>query len=106
MYTMRFFAPKRNMSDNIQTDTTYNFIVALAFLQMFNLLRERADNVHGGRPLCRIKKYASWKPVPILLYFSEQANKSELTKECSSGWKKRIADAARLIPVVRPAKGN
>ena len=31
------------------TDSTYNFLVALAFLQMFNLLCERADNVHGGR---------------------------------------------------------
>ncbi len=31
------------------TDTTYNFIVALAFSQMFNLLCERADNKHGGR---------------------------------------------------------
>jgi type IV secretion system protein VirD4 len=31
------------------TDTNYNFIVALAFSQMFNLLCERADNVHGGR---------------------------------------------------------
>ena len=27
----------------------YNFIVALAFSQMFNLLCERADNVFGGR---------------------------------------------------------
>ena len=31
------------------TDSTYNFIVALAFTQMFNLLCERAGNVHGGR---------------------------------------------------------
>ena len=31
------------------TDSTYNFIVALAFSQMFNLLCERADNVHGSR---------------------------------------------------------
>ena len=31
------------------TDTTYNFLVALAFSQMFNLLCERADNVFGGR---------------------------------------------------------
>ena len=31
------------------TDTTYNFIVALAFSQMFNLLCERADNKYGGR---------------------------------------------------------
>ena len=31
------------------TTPTYNFIVALAFSQMFNLLCERADNIHGGR---------------------------------------------------------
>ena len=31
------------------TTKTYNFLVALAFSQMFNLLCERADNVHGGR---------------------------------------------------------
>ena len=32
------------------TDSTYNyFLVVLAFSQMFNLLCERADNVHGGR---------------------------------------------------------
>ena len=31
------------------TTPTYNFLVALAFSQMFNLLCERADNVHGVR---------------------------------------------------------
>ncbi|MEN6314050.1 MAG: type IV secretory system conjugative DNA transfer family protein [Clostridiaceae bacterium] len=31
------------------TDATYNFIVALAFSQMFNLLCERADNKYSGR---------------------------------------------------------
>ena len=31
------------------TTQTYNFLVALAFSQMFNRLCERADNVHGGR---------------------------------------------------------
>ena len=31
------------------TDSTYNFLVALAFSQMFNLLCERADNFHRGR---------------------------------------------------------
>ncbi len=31
------------------TTQTYNFLVALAFSQMFNLLCERADNVYGGR---------------------------------------------------------
>jgi len=31
------------------TTQTYNFLVALAFSQMFNLLCERADNKYGGR---------------------------------------------------------
>ena len=31
------------------TDTTYNFLVALAFSQTFNLLCERADNKYDGR---------------------------------------------------------
>jgi len=31
------------------TNITYNFLVALAFSQMFNLLCERADNKYGGR---------------------------------------------------------
>jgi len=31
------------------TNPTFNFIVALAFSQMFNLLCERADNKYGGR---------------------------------------------------------
>lgn len=31
------------------TDMTYNFIVAMAFSQMFNLLCERADNKYSGR---------------------------------------------------------
>ena len=41
---------KRRCSSLFPTRTqTYNFLVALAFSQMFNLLCERADNVHGGR---------------------------------------------------------
>ena len=31
------------------TDSTFNFIVALAFSQLFNLLCEKADNVYGGQ---------------------------------------------------------
>ena len=37
------------------TDTTYNFLVALAFSQMFNLLCERADNTYGGRLLSHVR---------------------------------------------------
>jgi type IV secretion system protein VirD4 len=31
------------------TDTTFNFIAALMYSQLFNLLCDRADNVYGGR---------------------------------------------------------
>ena len=34
------------MSD---TDGTFNFLISMIYTQMFNLLCERADNVHGGR---------------------------------------------------------
>jgi len=37
------------------TDSTYNFIVALAFSQMFNLLCERADNKYSGRLPCHVR---------------------------------------------------
>ena len=45
-------APRRGKEQIVyisDTDTTYNFLVALAFSQMFNLLCERADNTYGGR---------------------------------------------------------
>ena len=52
------------------TDSTYNFLVALAFSQMFNLLCERADNVHGGRlPVhvrCLIDECANIGQIPKL----------------------------------------
>ena len=31
------------------TDSTFNFVVALMYSQLFNLLCDRADDVHGGR---------------------------------------------------------
>jgi type IV secretion system protein VirD4 len=37
------------------TNTAYNFIVALAFDQMMNLLCERADNKFGGRLPCHVR---------------------------------------------------
>ena len=52
------------------TTPTYNFIVALAFSQMFNLLCERADNVHGGRLPHHVRvlwdEAANTGPVPSL----------------------------------------
>ena len=49
------------------TTPTYNFIVALAFSQMFNLLCERADNVHGGR-----------LPHPVRVLWDEAANTGQV----------------------------
>ena len=31
------------------TDSTFNFLIAMAFTQLFNLLCEKADDVYGGR---------------------------------------------------------
>ena len=44
------------------TDTTYNFLVALAFSQMFNLLCERAVNTYGGRLPYHCLLYTSPSP--------------------------------------------
>ena len=60
------------------TTQTYNFLVALAFSQMFNLLCEQADNVHGGR-----------LPHHVRVLWDEAANRSEerrVGKECRSRW--------------------
>ena len=31
------------------TDDTFNFVVAIMYSQLFNLLCDKADDVHGGR---------------------------------------------------------
>lgn len=33
------------------TDDTFNFVVAIMYTQLFNLLCDKADDEHGGRPL-------------------------------------------------------
>lgn len=53
------------MSD---TDSTFNFLISLCYSQMFNLLCERADDVHGGRlPVhvrCLIDEMANIGQIP------------------------------------------
>ena len=53
------------MSD---TDTTFNFLISMVYSQMFNLLCERADDVHGGRlPVhvrCLIDEFANIGQIP------------------------------------------
>ena len=53
------------MSD---TDASFNFLISMAHSQMFNLLCERADDVHGGRlPVhvrCLIDEFANIGQIP------------------------------------------
>lgn len=55
------------MSD---TDTTFNFLIAMIYTQMFNLLCEKADDVYGGRlPVhvrCLIDEAANIGQIPNL----------------------------------------
>ena len=44
------------------TDTTYNFLVALAFSQMFNLLCERADNTRSEERRVGKECRSRWSP--------------------------------------------
>lgn len=53
------------MSD---TDASFNFLISLAYSQMFNLLCEKADDKHGGRlPVhvrCLIDEFANIGQIP------------------------------------------
>ena len=48
------------MSD---TDTTFNFVIAMLQSQLFNLLCDKADDVYGGS--CPSMCGASWTSSPI-----------------------------------------
>ncbi|MEA5151328.1 MAG: type IV secretory system conjugative DNA transfer family protein [Oscillospiraceae bacterium] len=49
------------------TDSTFNFLIAMAFTQMFNLLCEKADDVYGGR-----------LPVHVRCLWDEAANTGQV----------------------------
>lgn len=49
------------------TDNTFNFLIAMAFTQMFNLLCEKADDVYGGR-----------LPVHVRCLWDEAANTGQV----------------------------
>ena len=53
------------MSD---TDSSFNFLISMAYSQMFNLLCEKADDEHGGRlPVhvrCLIDEFANIGQIP------------------------------------------
>ena len=55
------------MSD---TDSTFNFLISMAYTQLFNLLCEKADDVYGGRlPIhvrCLIDEMANIGQIPNL----------------------------------------
>lgn len=49
------------------TDSTFNFLIAMAFTQLFNLLCEKADDVYGGR-----------LPVHVRCLWDEAANTGQV----------------------------
>ena len=49
------------MSD---TDTTFNFVIAMLQSQLFNLLCDKADDEYGGS--CRFMYGVSWMSSPTL----------------------------------------
>mgnify|MGYP002226595401 CR=1 FL=1 len=51
------------------TDDTFNFLVAIMYTQLFNLLCDRADDVHGGR-----------LPYHVRLLLDEFANIGQIPK--------------------------
>lgn len=51
------------------TDDTFNFIVAMMYTQLFNLLCDKADNVYGGR-----------LPIPVRCLLDEFANIGKIPK--------------------------
>ena len=55
------------MSD---TDATFNFLISMVYIQLFNLLCEKADDVYGGRlPVhvrCLIDETANIGQIPNL----------------------------------------
>ena len=51
------------------TDDTFNFLVSMAYTQLFNLLCDKADDVYGGR-----------LPVPVRCLIDEAANIGQIPK--------------------------
>lgn len=70
------------MSD---TDATFNFLIAMIYTQMFNLLCEKADDVYGGR-----------LPVHVRCLIDEAANIGQI--QISKSWW-RPSEAVRFPPV-------
>ena len=82
---------KRRFSLSFRHHSTYNFLVALAFSQMFNLLCERADNVHGGRLPHHVRvlwdEAANTGQVPQLEKLVAVIRSREVSVRCStSSW--------------------
>ena len=79
------------------TDSTYNFLVALAFSQMFNLLCERADNIHGGR-----------LPHHVRVLWDEAANTGQVPnlEKLVAVIRSREVSLTLFYAVVRPMQGH
>ena len=73
------------------TDDTFNFLVSMAYTQLFNLLCEKADDVYGGRlPVhvrCLIDECANIGQIPKLEKLMATIRSRNLGLPCLAGAK-------------------
>ena len=90
------------MSD---TDASFNFLISLAYSQMFNLLCEKADDEHGGRlPVhvrCLIDEFANIGQIPrfdkLIATIRSREMSASIILQSQSQLKAIYKDAAEII---------
>ena len=95
------------------TDDTFNFIVAMMYTQLFNLLCDKADDVYGGRV------EANREDNRLQIFFEEKPDEKtrETLKESgfrwspkAGAWQRQLNDnaiyAADRLPCIRPLSGK
>ena len=78
------------------TDDTFNFLVSMAYTQLFNLLCEKADDVYGGR-----------LPVHVRCLIDECANIGQIPKleKLMATIRSREISACLVLASAEPVKG-
>ena len=79
------------------TDDTFNFLVSMAYTQLFNLLCEKADDVYGGR-----------LPVHVRCLIDECANIGQIPKfeKLMATIRSREISACLVLAGAVPAKSH
>ncbi len=91
---------------NLDTDDTFNFVVAMMYSQLFNLLCDRADDVHHGRLPYHVRilcdEFANIGQIPkfdklIATIRSREISASIILRQVQSQLKTIYKDAAETI---------